>query len=169
MNNSYNLTTLEELLVKEFSNCQSLHALTKEERMALSKNDVKTLSTLIEDKEILLDELGQIEDERRMIVQKLAEGLGLRSQSPTVADIVRAVNPEVASRLSHLREGITALAGNIRDMTSGNQALAASALERVDAMQAFLLDLLRPSLTYHPSGIIRRADVNSGWDADQRM
>jgi flagellar biosynthesis/type III secretory pathway chaperone len=162
------ITTLEDLLVREFRVCQSIFTITKDERLSLSKNDVATLSTLTEQKEALLDELGQIEDQRRMVAQELSNPLGINSPSPTIADISAVLNSEVGSRISRLREGILALAEKTRNLTGGNHALAISALERTDALQTFLLDILKPTLFYQPPGTTSKIDPDIILGVDQR-
>ena len=49
------LTTLENVLVREFRACQTLHSLTKEERLVLSSDDISGLLNLVEQKEAVLD------------------------------------------------------------------------------------------------------------------
>jgi hypothetical protein len=161
------LTTLEELLVREFRACQVIHALTREERQALTRNDTRAVSAAVEEKEALLDELGQVEDQRRMLAQDLAHELGISGASPSIAEIATALGPEEGGRINRLREGILALSGEIRELTSGNRALAVAALERVDAVQTFLLDLYRPSLFYQPPGALQlRAESDATWGVD---
>jgi hypothetical protein len=165
---STRLTTLEELLVREFRACQVIHALTREERQALTRNDTRAVSAAVEEKEALLDELGQVEDQRRMLAQELARELGIAGISPpTIAEIATALGAEEGGRINRLREGILALSGEIRELTSGNRALAVAALERVDAVQTFLLNLYRPSLFYQPPGPLQmRAESDAAWGVD---
>jgi flagellar biosynthesis/type III secretory pathway chaperone len=162
------LNNLEDLLVREFRACQTLLTLTKDERQALARNDVWALSTLVEQKEAWLDELAQIEDQRRMVVQELARQIPLKSPTPSVADLAAALEPEVGGRMDRLRDGIGALSGEIRELSSGNRALAASALERTDAVQSLIVDLLRPSLNYQPPGTPYRPEHGAAWGVDQR-
>lgn len=162
------VTNLEELLVNEFRLCQSLHAICGEERQALIGYDISGLSRLVERKEALLDELGQIDDRRRMVVQELATLYHLTSSMPTIAEVAATLPPEPGRRIQHLREGIVALAEDIGELSRGNQALALTALQRADALQTFLLDLCRPSLLYQPPGSPARDESETTWGVDQR-
>lgn len=161
-------TTLEDLLVQEFRACQSLHHLTKEERQALTKNDLNSLEVILEQKEVVLDELGQIEDRRRMITQNLGDLVGLKHTNPSITTICQKLNNEVGRRIKHLKEGISALAEEIKVITSGNHALAMIALERVDALQTILIDSFRPSLTYDRPGTKPSNQLDMVWEVDQR-
>ncbi len=160
--------TLEDLLVQEFRACQSLHQLTKEERQALSKNDLSSLEMILEQKEVVLDELGQIEDRRRMVTQKLGDQIGLQHTNPTLTAICQKLNNELGGRIKRLKEGISALAEEVKVMTSGNHALAMIALERVDALQTILIESLRPSLTYDRQGVKTAQHFDMVWDVDQK-
>jgi flagellar biosynthesis/type III secretory pathway chaperone len=163
------VTSLEDILVKEFRICQSLHSLTKDERLALTKNDVPALSTLVEQKEALLDDLTQIEDRRRMLSQNLGEVFGIRANSPSLTEISSSLNADVGGRINHLRDGILAIAEEIKVLTSGNRALAMAAMDRVDAVQTFLLDIFRPVLSYDRPGVPKRNYTEAIWDVDQSI
>ena len=159
---------LEDLLVQEFRACQTLLSLTKDERLALARSDVEALSALVEQKESMLDELAQIEDHRRMVVQEIARRLPLPAPNPAVAELAAVLEPELGGRIDRLRNGINTLSSEIRELSSGNRALAASALERTDAVQSLLLDILRPSLNYQPPGVPCHPQAGPAWGVDHR-
>lgn len=163
------VTTLEDILVKEFRLCQSLHNITKDERLALTKNDVPVLSTLVEQKEALLDDLGQMEEQRRMISQYLGEVFGIRTDSPSLAELSTSLSVDVGGRITHLREGIIAIAEEIKALTSGNRALAMASMNRVDAVQSFLLDIFRPAINYDRPGAPKNAYADAVYDVDQSV
>jgi flagellar biosynthesis/type III secretory pathway chaperone len=133
------LTALEDLLVKEFRACQALHTLTKEERQALTGGDTNALVRLVEQKEAQLDEMSDLEAKRRSLVQELNQLCGLENDPATLADLLAALPAESSGRLGRLGEGILTLLVDVRDLTHGNRAIASTALERADAIQAFLL------------------------------
>jgi hypothetical protein len=157
---------LEDLLVREFRACQALCAFTKEERAALTKDDATTLSELVEKKEALLDEIGLTEESRRTLIQELATETGAPEKSTTLADLLPMLDPTIAGRLGRLREGILALSGEVRDLTSGNLALTNTAIDRIDAVQSFLLSLCQPQVTYQPPGALSQASP-AAWNLDR--
>ncbi len=170
MDDIYTLVnTLEDLLVQEFRTCQTIHQLTKEERSAIAKNDLNTLSSIVEQKEVMLDELGQIEDRRRMTVQNLGNEVGLKTSSPTIAEISQCLASDIGYRINRLREGIAALADDIKIMNSGNRALAVIALERIDALQSIILDTVQPSLIYDYPGSRSKSNQDAVWDLEQKV
>jgi flagellar biosynthesis/type III secretory pathway chaperone len=162
------LTMLEALLVNEFRTCQSLQTIVTDERSALIDGDVSRLSDLVEEKECVLDKLGQIEDQRRMMVQELSRAFGERLEKPSVFGLLPRLDSASAGRLGRLCDGITTIISNIRQYNDGNQALAESGLERIDAVQSFILSLIQVPPNYQPPGthpIPERAVI---YDIDQR-
>ena len=147
------LNTLEEQLVKEFRTCSKLRDLTRDERSALVSNNVLALSTLVELKEALLDELGRVDDARRSTTDRLALLLGIQEPSLSVTRLLGVLEPMIAEKLSRLREGILAVMNQVSELTHGNSMLAASALERNTALQSFLLSQCQPVESYAPPGI----------------
>jgi flagellar biosynthesis/type III secretory pathway chaperone len=160
---------LEDLLVNEFRTCQTIQHLTNEERQALARYDIPSLALLVEQKEAMLDELGQIEDKRRMVVQNLSQVFGIESSSPSIAEIATRLHLDTGNRINRLREGIMALAEDIRVLTSGNHTLVMTALDRVDAMQTFFLDTFKPALFYDRPGTTPLNQPDAVWDVDQRI
>jgi hypothetical protein len=158
--------SLEDLLVREFRACQALCAFTKEERTALTKDDVIQLAALVEKKEALLDEIGLVEESRRTVVQELATEAGAPERSATLADLLPVLDSTIAGRLARLREGILALSGEVRDLTSGNMALASTSIDRIDAVQSFLLSMCQPQITYQPPGAILQGSP-AAWNLDR--
>jgi flagellar biosynthesis/type III secretory pathway chaperone len=146
------LITLEDLLVREFRTLQTLIALTKEERSRFKSKDSASLMELVEQKESILDQMGLIEDSRRMVTQDLARVLGMPGQSSTLHDVLSRVEPMVQDRLKRLNEGILMLVEQARDLNYGNRALAAATLEWVELTQAFLYNCYLPQMGYRPPG-----------------
>jgi flagellar biosynthesis/type III secretory pathway chaperone len=147
------LNTLEDLLVREFRACQLLYQLSREERVAISNHEIPRMLSLVEDKEAVLDELGRLDDSRRMTCQELGSLLGLAIHAPTVADLLPGLSPENACRMGRLREGILTVMDKVRDLNRGNHALASSELDRAGSVQSFLLSLIQPPATYGPLGM----------------
>jgi flagellar biosynthesis/type III secretory pathway chaperone len=158
--------SLEDLLVREFRACQTLCAFTKEERAALTRDDVTQLAELVEKKEALLDEIGLVEESRRTVIQELASEAGAPERCGTLAELLPILDPAIAGRLGRLREGILALSGEVRDLTSGNLALASTAMERIDAVQSFLLSLCQPQINYQPPGAMAQTSP-AAWNVDR--
>lgn len=145
------LIPLESLLVKEFRTLQSLLTVTREERTALAAYDCETLVTLVEQKEILLDELGSMENQRQTTLHDLIQMARQLFPFPNPAELLAALDAATADRIVRLQEGMGVVSAKIRELTPGNQVLATTALERLDATQTFLLKLFQPPSGYQPA------------------
>jgi flagellar biosynthesis/type III secretory pathway chaperone len=163
------LTNLEELLVREFRTCQSLYELARVERAALGGSDIQQLSTCVERKEALLDDLSRLIERRRAAARNLGAALGLPAHSSSVADIIAALDREKGEQLSRLREGILAVTHKIRDLTRGSLALAQEGLERTERLQVFLLSLHRSPSNYGPGGLPAAPEAISYREIDQAI
>ena len=146
------LSTLEDILVREFRICQTLYTITKEEQKSLSNGDIHELASLIEQKESILDQMNQMEENLRVTISKLAQIIDLPARTTSLAEILLALDDEFSERLQRLREGIMALLRVIRNLTYGNQAVAKNGIKRIDAVQAFLLDLFQLFIDYDQVG-----------------
>jgi hypothetical protein len=124
------LINLEDLLVQEFRTCQKVLSLTHDERQALASHTPALLSALVEEKEVLLDEFTQTEDQRRAVVQKIKKNKGCLRPSTCLAGLEQALPEGASEPFNRLREGILALSNKIEMITCGNRALALLALER---------------------------------------
>ena len=143
------IAALESALVSEFRAYQMLVALTRDERRALAGNDFKTLAEVLSRKEEWLGMLSRMEASRQSALAEWARAAAFVSQTPTLAEMLPHLNG-FGDRLRHLRHGILALADELRDLNRGNRALAASALERVDAVREFLVSVAEAGEGYQP-------------------
>ena len=146
------LSTVEDILVREFRICQMLYSITKEEQRSLSKDDFNKLASITEHKESILDKMNQLEENLRVTISELAQIIDLPKRTTSLAEILSAFDNEYTERLKRLREGIMALLGVIRNLTYGNQALATNGIKRIDAVQAFLLDIFQLYIKYDQPG-----------------
>jgi len=162
------LASLEDLLVREFRVLQAIVKLSKEERVALSTSDGVKLLPLVEEKEALLDELGQLEENRKMVSHSLSKNVVGIASSPSVSEIVRHLEPKAAERLGRLGEGISTLVIQSRDLNQGNHALAAARVDWLDATQAYLLTLVHPPTGYSLPGKAPSVEWTASYDVDHR-
>lgn len=160
------LTSLEDLLVREFRTYQSLVLLTRDERTSLASGDIHTLMTLVEQKDELLDDLMRLEDSRARVTEAWVDASGFSSPSPTIADMLPELDSSIAGRFGRLREGILALVEDLRELTHGNTALVNMAMERVDAVRFFLMNLGQPEAGYQPPGVSPSTTSPAVWEVE---
>jgi len=141
---------LEAVIVNQFRISQNLLTIVQNERQALVKGDIEQLNKLVEEKELLLDEMGQCENTRKGICENIAVFNGF--PEPTrMSDLLEKFQSVTVDRIKRLHEGIVTLQTKIKEINQGNESLANINLERLDSLQEFLLSLFTPSSYYQPS------------------
>ncbi|GIV64392.1 MAG: hypothetical protein KatS3mg045_1731 [Bellilinea sp.] len=161
------LIELEDTLVEQFRQIQQLIELTLAERQALLENS-DDLMNIVEEKEVLLDRLGVLEDNRRKAVQKLALERGIVSDETSIAELLPHLEKADARRVSRLVEGITSLAREARQLNDYNQALAVTRLDWLQAAQVFLVGVVQPEPAYAPPYKARTASEAANFGMDYR-
>lgn len=161
------LIELEDVLVEQFRQIQQLIELTLSERQALLENN-DGLMNIVEEKEVLLDRLGVLEDNRRKAVQKLALERGIVSDETSIAEVLPYLEENDARRVTHLAEGITSLAREARQLNDYNQALAVTRLDWLQAAQVFLVGVVQPEPAYAPPYKARPAAEAANFGMDYR-
>jgi flagellar biosynthesis/type III secretory pathway chaperone len=146
------VASLEELMVKQFRNLQSLIKLTQQEREALTKGDSKTLKPIVEEKETILDQLGVLEDSRHMIIDEIAQSLNIEVEDTKIPVILENIDKTTAERIDKLSQCIKTLVEEIGELNLGNQALAANTLNWLEATQSFLISFYSQPDTYDSFG-----------------
>ncbi len=159
------LAALEDALVSEFRGYQTLVALTQEERQALMVNNTQALQEVLSKKEALLGDLERWESARQAALKNWSEVAGVTAQ--TLSDTLNYVEETPRLRLKRLRDGILALAGQLRELTQGNRALANSALEGVEAVHNFLISLSQTTVAYQRPGTAANASPSTALAVEQ--
>lgn len=160
------LPALESLLVNEFRAYQTLVGLTRQERVALAKSDAHGLTALVDQKAVVLDEIRRLESARSRLLSEAADWLAPGTPL-SLADMLPRLEPALARRLDRLSRGILALVDELRELTRGNHALAASALDYLEDVRAFLLTLDGPAARYSPVGMPLAPVAALSWDVER--
>ena len=157
------LPALEDLLVSEFRTYQFLVGVTKEERTALAGADAHALTALVDQKEALLDEIGRLQGSRSRLLSA-----ALDTPNPTVAEVLPELDPALARRVDRLCKGILALVAELRELTRGNRALAATALDYLGDIRNFLLTIDGLGMGYSPLGALPVPDTPLTWEVERQ-
>ena len=124
------IASLEELFVKQFRSLQSLRRITNRERVALSTGDANGLIPLTKEKESILEQIEIVEDSQHIVLEEIGKLLDIRKKVSLSEDILPRLDPDMAKRITRLRNGIMILYDEARDLNRFNQALARDSLDR---------------------------------------
>ena len=144
------LASVESLLVEQFRALQSLISVTRAERSALVGANAAALLELLPRKQALQAELTRLEADRAEAVAAWGEAMAWTGVPLTLTERIRHLEPDGAERFRSLRQGVLALAQELKALTQGNHSLALSALERVAAVRDFMVSLSETSEGYQP-------------------
>jgi len=147
------LAILEDTLVSEFRSYEALVKMTREERRLLPDGDVEALLSLIGQKERLLDEIDHLERKRQTTIARWACLEGHEAPPANLLTMLPNLDAAVAKRLGHLRDGILVLIEQQRDLARGNKLLVNAALQQIQAVRDFLINLCDAPRGYQPAGV----------------
>lgn len=137
------LTSQISLAVRELRLWQALDALARQERCALLRGSAERLLEISRDKQILLERLEKMEQDRLRLLNRYP--LRSNSNDPFSArgysrqGIAQEGIPEKLALLAYIQEGAYFLREQVRQLTQGNCTLASLALERINALQSYLV------------------------------
>jgi flagellar biosynthesis/type III secretory pathway chaperone len=141
---------LEYLLVRQFRLLQNLiDESSKEKDALLNKGD--ELMQLVENKEVLLDQLGFVENDRRKAVQDIMLALGIQADTNSIKDVIPHLDEDTATRMGRLADGISSLVWKAREQNQLNQAIAHNRLDWLKAAQYLLVGIAQPETDYRPA------------------
>jgi flagellar biosynthesis/type III secretory pathway chaperone len=159
--------SLEAVLVNTFRLCESLHQITQQERQALLEGNLEALQSIIKQKENIVVEVESNDGAREVITKQLIQALGIDGEVNNLGDlIVKAENSVDVSKIIRLRQGILALQAEIRELNNSNYALAVAKVERLDAIQEYIIGLFAPPVSYRPNVKIAMSEPPTSWGND---
>ena len=164
---SSSIWNLEQLLVSQFRLLQKLIDLTQKERTALNSKS-ETIMQLTEEKEVLLDQLGMVDDERRKVVGDMAMALNIPGDFCTVKDLISHLQTDDSSRILRIADGISTLVIQARELNEANQMLAHVKIDLIKATQSFLIGLAQPEMNYRPAGAAPASREAPRWGVEIR-
>jgi len=161
-------SSLESVIVNIFRLFETLHEITSQERQILLDGKADALMDLAKKKEGILNEMDSHDESRLSLTNQLAKAVGLNPETVTLSDLLKKLDSADVERVSRLQEGILALQSEIREINNGNYALATLNINRLDAVQSYILSLFTPPNYYRPSTHLQATDPPTSWGMDHR-
>lgn len=162
------LDALETVMVNIFRLCQSLYALSKDERQVMIEGKVDDLISLAQKKETILTEMETNESQRGELTAQLAAACGMEEEPKILSDLLPTLKGMDTEQIVRLQQGILALQAEIRELNNGNYALATLNLDRLEAVQGYILSLFTPTNLYRPAVKMPRVEPPASWGMDHR-
>ncbi len=138
---------LEQVLVQQFRLLQELIELSKKERAALL-NEPELVPQLVEDKEVLLDKMGLMEDKCRQVIQEFSISLGIHLENTSIQALLPFLKQRMQIALKNLSEEFTTWPARRVEINHASQAIAVTKLDWLKATQSFLISMFQPESGY---------------------
>jgi flagellar biosynthesis/type III secretory pathway chaperone len=152
------LTNLSDLLGKELDLYRSLLSLLQKERRIVVDCSIEDLVQINKKKENIVLKIRILEQSREVILEKLAETIGIPPEGLTLAALEEHLKKPFASRLRSLRSNLRAILQSIREANDENRVFLQHSVDFVRGSLDLIQHLTVASPTYMASG---------GLDADR--
>lgn len=153
----------ENSLVKQFRVLEGLVEISKKERELILQSSNDALMKSTEEKEAALDKFSLLEENSRMLLQKMALRLQIQSDQTSIQDFLPYIRSEDADRITRLLDGINILVGHARELNLGNQALVLTRIDWLKATRSFIVSLAQKNECYTKpmmDGVNRNSSVS---------
>lgn len=128
----------------------ALISLAAEQTHALAEADVERLAQITQEQASHLDGIDALESQRRQIVRRVGESLGLHAQPPTLTDCACLAPENVARTLKWLQRELLQDIHRLQTLNERNRALINHAAETVNTWLALVVNAAQNQMGYHP-------------------
>lgn len=113
------LILLQDTLVSEFRRLQRLAEVTQRENSARLQGNSSLLTPIAEDKNMILDQIVILEEQRRKVCGDLARVFGIHTAPPSVSAVLPYLDAARARQIRRICDGILALSEQQGDLALG--------------------------------------------------
>lgn len=146
------LTELEFILKREEELHAQLLQAADDKRQAIVKGDLPGMERLLQLERGLIEEVARMEKERERTAAAVREQFGLSTSDGKMASLIAAVEEPHASRLSEVRQRLTAVLNKLRYRTRQNAELLKASVEHVNAFLRTVAGSGAPKPVYSRDG-----------------
>jgi len=162
------MDNLVRILENQMSNYQELKRLILEKRKAIVDNDLKSLSGITSQIEILIVSNNQLEASRMALVSEMAEKLNLSEPKPTLAQIASRVESPLSEKLMELRQGTVEAIKDVQRQNRINSEMLKYSSNLMDSILRRMVDGESFEPTYGSTGKTTRKRASASL-LDQRF
>jgi len=137
----------------------ALISLAREQTHVLAEANVERLAEITQEQATLLDEMDRLEHQRREIVRRVGESLGLHAQPPTLSDCVHLAPENAARTLKWLQRELIQEIRQLQALNDSNRALVHYAAETVNTWLALVVNAAHSQIGYHPQSTAGAAAI----------
>ena len=154
------LDNLLRVLKAEISFYQSLHLMLRQQRQAIIRGEVKSLTQTADRKEHFLSRSSKLEAQRTRVLAKLAEVLAVPQSKLTLKKVIGLIQEPYSSELRRIRADLKAVLEGVRKTNQDNLALFRHSHQWVQSSLALLNKCILNGSVYYPGGRIQKAPLS---------
>lgn len=143
------LSTLLEDQIKIF---KKMLELARNKQQVLVKGSIETLDQLTKDERKILTEISQIEQERMVTTQKIAEALNLKEDKIRMTDLLGVIPGEYKVSLEEMHHELLRILSELEEINEQNTELINNSLKVVNFSLNLLTEDKQKSPTYSNKG-----------------
>jgi flagellar biosynthesis/type III secretory pathway chaperone len=147
---------LDRVLKTQIDGYRDLLAALDVEKAAIVALNSGALGCIAGEKELLVDNLQQLEDRRREIVSDLSAGMELSIERLTLAGLIKCLSAPQSESLRHRRRTLLRLTRQVKAGNRQNSVMYQHSLAFVRQALGFLHQA-EGSPEYHPNGRLRKS------------
>lgn len=140
------------VLAEESRLCAQLLAVTDREQDAIIASDVERLTTLVDEKEQLLELLATLETERMTAITAIALATGRSAEALTLTEVADLATSEARISLLVTGEELRRAGVALAEANARNARLLETSAELVERWAQYLKNVISRSLTYQQDG-----------------
>jgi hypothetical protein len=160
--------SLEAILINTFRLCESLYQITEHERQALLESKIDELNMISRQKGNIVTEMESNEEARQVVTQQITKVLGLENETMSLSELLAKTESSIdTSKISRIQQGILTLQSQIREINNGNYALAKLNVQRLEAVQEYIIGLFTPPVYYRPTIKAPLTEAPTSWGRDR--
>lgn len=137
----------------------ALISLSREQTHVLAEADVERLAEITRQQAEHLDEIDVLEHQRKEIVRRVGESMGLRAQPPTLSDCAQIAPEQVSRTLKWLQRELLQDIHRLQTLNERNRVLVNHAAETVNTWLALVVNAAYSQVGYHPQAAAETAVI----------
>ena len=127
------MENLVQTLTEECTMYEQLLGLSSRKTAIIVSGDLKALAEITDEEQCVIGKISRLEKQRIVAMQNIASVLNKDVDSLKLTDLIQILEkrPEDQKKLTHCRDRLVNVAGNVRRVNGQNQELLMSSLEMV--------------------------------------
>ena len=147
---------LASLLEKQIKNYRQLKGLVLEKRKAIVANDLKKLSEVTSQIELVIASNNRLEIDHTGLVKKLAAALGISEPKPNLIHIARRLEGPVSEKLMELRRNTISAIAEVQRQNRINAEMLRYSANLIDSVVKRLIGPESFEVTYGNTGDLKQ-------------